>query len=679
MRFSFNNILGILLILVPVCLLGMDNQSSKNNHSEKNKQSGKNKELSQQSAQPTQPIKKPVVLPVSKSGIPTEINFQGRMGNVSDTTRISGTINVLFKLFDAPTGGTILWSEMQDSVKVDKGVFNVLLGSVTPITASIFTGAPIWLEIQVGSQVFAPRKKLVSVGYAIKSLNSDTANYISGANVIGKVANAIHSDTANYAIRMGAVDSTRISANTYRLEGKDTTAFARSGHNHIGEIWNTNTGNYGLVKKISVSSSSNVFCEVDSAINTGTGDASGGYFYGLGSGTGDKYGIYGDAEVPSGSNANAYGTSGTANHSGTGAACGGYFYGLGNGTGYKYGVYGEADAPAGSINPAFGSYQLSYHSGTGPAFGSYGYANHSGTGEAYGGKFYGKGTGTGDKYGIYGEADAPAGSTNSAYGTSGYANHSGAGDAYGGKFNGGGSGTGTKYGIYGEANGPANSINPAYGVSGYANHSGTGAAYGGKFYAGGTGTGTKYGIYATASDSGTKYAGYFAGDVVITGSSNEGNGSLLIDHPLDPKNKLLRHNFVESPENLCVYRGKVKLDSDGKGMIKMPDYFIALTKADEATVNLTPIGEKWTRVVSYEWNTDYSGFFVYGEPDREVACTVYANRNDPVIQKLRKPVEEQKSENTGCKAGELLYPEAYGYPKEMGRDYKTQQEMKAAQ
>ena len=63
-------------------------------------------------------------------------------------------------------------------------------------------------------------------------------------------------------------------------------------------------------------------------------------------------------------------------------------------------------------------------------------------------------------------------------------------------------------------------------------------------------------------------------------------------------------------------------------------------------------------------------FRIYGEPDREVSWVVYANRDDPVIRELARPVEQAKGpDNKYCDRGQLLYPRAYGYPETMGRDY----------
>jgi hypothetical protein len=166
----------------------------------------------------------------------------------------------------------------------------------------------------------------------------------------------------------------------------------------------------------------------------------------------------------------------------------------------------------------------------------------------------------------------------------------------------------------------------------------------------------------------TGYAGYFDGDVHITGTLTGGKGATIIDHPLDPENKLLRQNFVESPENLWIYRGKAQLDAAGEAVVRMPGYFAALTGEDQATVSLTPIGRPF--LAGYQWQADRAGFRIYGQPGREVSWVVYADRDDPVIRQLGGPIEEDKGpDNKLCDQGKLLFPRAYGYPESGGANY----------
>lgn len=186
-------------------------------------------------------------------------------------------------------------------------------------------------------------------------------------------------------------------------------------------------------------------------------------------------------------------------------------------------------------------------------------------------------------------------------------------------------------------------------------------------------SGTGYGLFAVSQG----WAGWFSGNVKVTGSLSKGSGSFVIDHPLDPENKLLRHNFVESPENLLIYRGKVQLDNSGEASVILPDYFKALTMENEATIQLTPVGRSKAEryyELSYEWMNSFDQFLIYGEPGREISWMVLADRDDPVIHELGRPVEEEKGDmNPICEKGKLLYPEAYGYPETKGRDYVIRQ------
>ena len=273
--------------------------------------------------------------------------------------------------------------------------------------------------------------------------------------------------------------------------------------------------------------------------------------------------------------------------------------------------------------------------------------------------------------GVFGQTDAP-----NAIGVWGLANNSSTNQSIGvwGETRGANS-----IGVVGTGNGLTSGTLPSVGAGGYFR----GQTYGVyTFSSGGSATYALYavntgndgnGVFCEASvgtgawaiwaRSTTGRAGQFSGNVNVTGSLSKGSGSFLIDHPLDPLNKTLRHNFVESPENLCLYRGKVKLDENGQAIVKMPDYFVALTKETEATVILTPIG-KVPFLTSYEWNEDYTFFYIYGQPTGEVSYQVLADRDDPVMRMLYKPVEEEKG-NGNFEKGYLIYPKAYGYPESM--------------
>ena len=62
--------------------------------------------------------------------IPQIMNYQGKLTN-PDGVALEGIMTVTFTIYDAETGGTALWTETHPAVDVDKGLFDVQLGSIT--------------------------------------------------------------------------------------------------------------------------------------------------------------------------------------------------------------------------------------------------------------------------------------------------------------------------------------------------------------------------------------------------------------------------------------------------------------------------------------------------------------------------------------------------------------------
>jgi len=107
--------------------------------------------------------------------VPQVINYQGQLTD-SEGNPLDTTIQIAFTIFDG--GGASKWAEIHSSVVVSKGLFNVLLGTITPIPDSIFNHPDRYLGMKVGDNPeLTPRTKLTSVPYAIRSLQADTAKY----------------------------------------------------------------------------------------------------------------------------------------------------------------------------------------------------------------------------------------------------------------------------------------------------------------------------------------------------------------------------------------------------------------------------------------------------------------------------------------------------------------------
>jgi hypothetical protein len=133
--------------------------------------------------------------------VPQMINYQGRLtgdtGNPLDTT-----VSMAFTIYDDSTGGSTLWSETHSTVTVTGGLFNVILGSISPIGADIFTDPDRYLGITVGGDSeIVPRTRLISVGYACYAQRTDTAAY---AETSGDAASGWTDDGS--VVHLSAID-----------------------------------------------------------------------------------------------------------------------------------------------------------------------------------------------------------------------------------------------------------------------------------------------------------------------------------------------------------------------------------------------------------------------------------------------------------------------------------------
>jgi len=114
--------------------------------------------------------------PLAQSGGPLLVNYQGLLTD-SGGSPLTGPVNLTFAIYDGKTGGVKLWEEIHSSVPLDSGYFSVMLGSVTPLTSSVFDGVERWIQVTVDGGSPLSRQRLASVPYAIRAQEALTATY----------------------------------------------------------------------------------------------------------------------------------------------------------------------------------------------------------------------------------------------------------------------------------------------------------------------------------------------------------------------------------------------------------------------------------------------------------------------------------------------------------------------
>lgn len=117
--------------------------------------------------------------------VPNQLGYQGRLVR-ADGTPEAGVVAMTFSLFDVATGGSPVGCDAFQVALTD-GFYSVLLGDAggcagasPAITASIFDGRDLHLEVAVAGASMAPRQRVGTVAYAHRS---GTATNLRGGTV----------------------------------------------------------------------------------------------------------------------------------------------------------------------------------------------------------------------------------------------------------------------------------------------------------------------------------------------------------------------------------------------------------------------------------------------------------------------------------------------------------------
>ncbi len=222
----------------------------------------------------------------------------------------------------------------------------------------------------------------------------------------------------------------------------------------------------------------------------------------------------------------------------------------------------------------------------------------------------------------------------------------------------GGYGTNALYGLGGNGDLTSTSSDGGSGILAEGGIGGLQDGAGGIFYGGNHST---YGDGVLAySGSANSWAGFFQGNVGITGITSGVASAFKIDHPLDPANKYLLHSAVESPDMLNIYNGNAVTDASGDAVVVLPEWFETLNR--DFRYQLTVIGQFAQAIIGSEV-ANHQFTIKTDKPGVKVSWLVTGIRQDAWANAHRIPVEEQKSSR---ERGHYLNPELYGASEEAG-------------
>jgi len=622
--------------------------------------------------------------------VPRLVKFSGMANDELGKPR-TGTVGITFAIYKDREGGAPLWLETQNIGLDEQGRYTVLLGATKSegLPLELFTaGESRWLgvQVQLPGELEQPRVLLVSVPYALKAADAETLG--------GLPASAFALATPSGTVTGASVPSTttQTSANSKTAGKAATSRTAKSAAaaatpvaaNFI-PVFIDNSGTLG---------SSAMF---QSGSNIGIGTTTPGATLDVNGGTRAlSYLFSGNAATPTDATATIF------NQANVGPTFSGLSFSVrtgaptpanaltvdagqnvtiagntnmgGNAAALAYKFTGNAAMPsdatatilnAANVGPVFSGLSFRVRTGSPPADALTVAPNQN----------VGIGTTTpADRLDVFGPASDSDGQAifvlgGSSTGTAGTAqdgidsiggNASGTNGSAGfGVFATGGNATAATGGTGGDGGdfiGGSSSGTSGFGgfgvfaTGGNATAAGAVAGDGGEFDAGIGSNGAKNG-----------FAGFFSGDIQVTGAITAGTKDFKIDHPLDPANKYLAHASVESSEMLNMYTGNATLDASGSASVPLPGWFEVLNK--DFRYQLTAIGAPGPNL--YIAQEIQGGYFVIagGQPGMKVSWQVTGVRQDAFAKAYPLVVEEEK---LAIERGHYIHPELYGAPEEAG-------------
>ncbi|HEY6171088.1 MAG TPA: hypothetical protein VIX80_02400, partial [Candidatus Kapabacteria bacterium] len=113
---------------------------------------------------------------VAVAQVPRTISYQGLLTDGSGNFIADGNHSLTIKLYESASGGAAIYEESQ-STAIVKGLFNVIIGSVTPIPTSLAFDKAYYMGVAVnGSAELVPRSAISAAPYALYASVAGTAN-----------------------------------------------------------------------------------------------------------------------------------------------------------------------------------------------------------------------------------------------------------------------------------------------------------------------------------------------------------------------------------------------------------------------------------------------------------------------------------------------------------------------
>jgi len=130
----------------------------------------------------------------------------------------------------------------------------------------------------------------------------------------------------------------------------------------------------------------------------------------------------------------------------------------------------------------------------------------------------------------------------------------------------------------------------------------------------------------------------------VGGSFSAMAKAFKIDHPLDPANKYLIHNSIESNERINIYSGNITTNEEGYATVELPEYMNALNR--DFKYQLTIVDKSFAQAIIWEeMNTETNSFVIKtNTPDITVSWQITGTRQDTWA--LENPMQVEVDKNS---------------------------------
>jgi len=112
-----------------------------------------------------------VMASTSFGAVPLKMSVQGKLTADDKTSPKSMT----FGIYNVSTGGVASWEETQSVPLNDQGIFNAIIGGNPIPIPTTLSGPGFWMGIKIGAAELLPRQQIVSVPFALRAGEADSA------------------------------------------------------------------------------------------------------------------------------------------------------------------------------------------------------------------------------------------------------------------------------------------------------------------------------------------------------------------------------------------------------------------------------------------------------------------------------------------------------------------------